>query len=71
MDYTKDGKVDFIPYIKSISGELANSFNKKYYTFRDMLFPKPPTTPPIIWDNYTPNNSWKWPKLDYKELEIA
>ena len=48
IDYTKDSKVDFIPYIKSILGELANSFNKKCYTFRDMLFPKPPTTPPII-----------------------
>ena len=57
MDYTKDSKVDFIPYIKSISGELANSFNEKCYTFRDILFPKPLTAIPIIWDNYTPNNS--------------
>ena len=48
MDYTKDSKGDFIPYIKSISEELANSFNKKSYTFRDTLFPKPPTTPTII-----------------------
>ena len=58
MDYIKDKKVNFIPRIKNNSGVIANSFQEKCLTFRDILFPKPPKALLPIWYNYIPNNRW-------------
>lgn len=70
FSYTSDKKVEKIPQIKSIdpdSTKLESTFAGKCKSFRNILFPPPPTSEPPDWNDFRPRN-WEWPKLTSIEL---
>ena len=70
MLYTRYKRVEKIPPITSLTG-LVDSFQEKATTFRNTLFPKPPQTADIRWDNYIASDKWDWPVLSTSELANA
>jgi hypothetical protein len=70
MSYTKDKRVELIPPIQSTNREYINNFQGKAMTFRNILFPTPPSIEPPNWDNYEPGD-WTWPDLSEIELNRA
>jgi hypothetical protein len=70
MLYTKDKRVELIPLIQSTNREYINDFQGKATTFRNILFPTPPSIKPLNWDNYEPGD-WTWPDLSEIELNRA
>ena len=70
MAYMKDPRVQIIPAIMNASGHKEELFEGKCNAFRQTLFPKPPKSANIKWDDYE-SRGWFWPKLTEKELEKA
>ena len=71
FSYTSDKLVEKIPNIKSTeTDELFSTFEDKCITFRNTLFPPPPSTDFPNWDNFKSEN-WKWPSLSETELKEA
>ena len=71
MAYTKTARVDKTPQIQSPSSAvLEDSFQGKCSAFRTALFPPPPITSALSWNNYT-EGRWEWPVLSQIEVEIA
>lgn len=71
MSYTKNRRVEKIPPITSSQGILVDSFQDKALTFRSILFPKPPISADINWENYIASAKWDWPGLSTIELADA
>jgi hypothetical protein len=67
MLYTKDKRVELIPLIQSTNREYINDFQGKAATFRNILFPTPPSIKPSNWNNYEPGD-WTWP--DFSKIEL-
>jgi hypothetical protein len=67
MLYIKNKRVELIPLIQSTNKEYINDFQGKATTFRNTLFPTPPSIEPPNWDNYEPGD-WTWPDLSEIEL---
>lgn len=70
MAYTRDTRVEHIPAIMSKEGSFQHSFKGKCIALRETLFPKPPDSEPISWDNIIPTQK-DWPPLRKHELENA
>ena len=72
FSYTKDYSSQVIPSIINPSTRnLSNTFQEKCTTFRNTLFPKPPTSSLVNLDQYQGSNSWKWPSLAKIEVKEA
>jgi hypothetical protein len=71
MSYTKNRRVEKMPPITSSPGILVDSFQDKASTFRSILFPKPPISAHVNWENYTASAKWDWPGLSTIELADA
>src|ERR1700709_678607 len=72
MSYTKEYTSQTIPSLfNSQTNTFKSTFQEKSDTFRNTLFPLPPSSSPINLNlnSYIANKEWKWPKLSYIELE--
>lgn len=65
LAYTKDRLVDKTPVIQN-----QTSFTGKCQALRTTLFPTPPETEKLSWENYE-SKEWDWPKLTKIELANA
>jgi hypothetical protein len=68
MLYTKNKRIEPITPIQSTDGEYIDDFQGKAITFRNTLFPTPPSIEPPDWDNYEPGE-WTWPY--FSEIELS
>jgi ribonuclease HI len=66
MNYTKDNYVKRLPTIQG-----STSFTDKCHSLREGLFPTPPTTHDVIWNNYEQLSKWQWEPLSHSELQKA
>jgi len=58
LQYSKDGNT-----------RLVESFEDQYKAFITTLFPKPPSTSPIEWKDYTTDCKWEWLELEKVEVK--
>ena len=60
-----------LQYSKDRNTRLVESFKDQCKAFITTLFPKPPSTSPIEWKDYTTDNKWEWPELEKTEVKQA
>ena len=60
-----------LKYSKDGTTRLVESFDDQYKAFITTLFPKPPSTSPMEWKDYTIDSKWEWPKLEKIEVKQA
>ena len=74
LKYTKEKTLRIIPslqYSKDGTTRLVESFRDQYKAFTTTLFPKPPSTSPMEWKDYTIDSKWEWPELERIEVKQA
>jgi hypothetical protein len=68
--YTKFQRTEKLPTITA-DGQKAVNFKQKCNIFLKIMFPEPPITDAINWNNYRANNKWKWKTITDTEIQRA
>lgn len=71
LSYTKDKVITKLPTMQKENGELAQSFEEKSKALKTKLFPAPPESPSLDWNQHQEDGKWDWPKLSSDEVERA
>jgi hypothetical protein len=68
--YTKFQRVEKLPIIVE-EGQKVVNFEEKCNIFLKIMFPDPPITDAINWNNYRASNKWKWKTITNAEIKQA
>ena len=71
LSYTKEYQSGKIPAIQDEDTSLAQTFEQKTKALRNKLFPAPPDSPLLNWDQHREDRKWDWPRLTLDEVERA
>jgi hypothetical protein len=69
--YNKQKQLGKLPSLLTAEGQPATSFAKKCNIFYRELFPEPPKTKPINWNESKPSMHYQWPKIKRSEIKYA
>ena len=61
--------ISSLQYSKDRTTRLVESFKDQCKAFLTTLFPKPPSTSPIEWKDYTIDSKQEWPELEKIEVK--